>query len=56
MTPAPEQPDRATAAQRRAAAADHETQVQALARYAARARFDNLLHVRLRVDWDHEGY
>jgi 2-methylcitrate dehydratase len=42
MTTAPEQPGRATAAQQRAAAADHETQVQALARYAARARFDDL--------------
>jgi 2-methylcitrate dehydratase len=42
MTSAPEQPDRATAAQQHAAAADHETQVQALARYAARATFDDL--------------
>jgi 2-methylcitrate dehydratase len=42
MAPAPEQPDRATAAQQRATAADHETQVQALARYAARARFEDL--------------
>jgi 2-methylcitrate dehydratase len=36
MTSPPEQPNRTTAA------ADHETQVQALARYAARARFDDL--------------
>jgi 2-methylcitrate dehydratase len=42
MTSTPEQPDRATAAQPRATTADHETQVQALARYAARATFDDL--------------
>jgi 2-methylcitrate dehydratase len=42
MASTPEQPDRATAAQPRATAADHETQVQALARYAARATFDDL--------------
>jgi 2-methylcitrate dehydratase len=42
MTSTPEQPDRATAARQRVTAADHETQVQALARYAARATFDDL--------------
>jgi 2-methylcitrate dehydratase len=42
MTPAPEQPDRATASPQGATAAEHETQVQALARYAARATFDDL--------------
>jgi 2-methylcitrate dehydratase len=42
MTPAPEQPDRATASPQGATAAEHETQVQALARYAARARFEDL--------------
>jgi 2-methylcitrate dehydratase len=42
MTSTPERPDRATAAQPRATTADHETQVQALARYAARATFDDL--------------
>ena len=42
MTSTPEQPDRATAAQPRATTADHKTQVQALARYAARATFDDL--------------
>ena len=38
----PEQPDLAAASQQRSTAADHETQVQALARYAARATFDDL--------------
>jgi 2-methylcitrate dehydratase len=42
MTSAPEQPDRATASQQGAAAADHQTQVEALAGYAARATFDDL--------------
>jgi 2-methylcitrate dehydratase len=42
MTSTPEQPDGATAARQRATAADHHTQVQALARYAARATFDDL--------------
>ena len=36
------QPDRTTAARQGATAADHQTQVQALARYAARARFEDL--------------
>jgi 2-methylcitrate dehydratase len=42
MTSTPEQPARALAAQPRQTAADHQTQVQALARYAARARFGDL--------------
>jgi 2-methylcitrate dehydratase len=42
MTSTPQERDRATAAEQRATAADHETQVQALARYAARATFDDL--------------
>jgi 2-methylcitrate dehydratase len=42
MTPTFEQPDRATASEQGATAADHQTQVQALARYAARATFGDL--------------
>lgn len=42
MTSAPEQPGRAAPSQGRATGAGHPTQVQALARYAARARFSDL--------------
>jgi 2-methylcitrate dehydratase len=42
MTSAPEQAGRAAASSQHASAADHQTQVQALARYAARARFGDL--------------
>jgi hypothetical protein len=43
MTSTPEQPGRATASpQQRAANAGHQTQVQMLARYAARATFGDL--------------
>jgi hypothetical protein len=42
MTSTSAQPGGATASQRHATAADHETQVQALARYAARATFGDL--------------
>ncbi len=42
MTSTPEQPGRAAASQRRATGAGHQTQVQAFARYAARARFGDL--------------
>ena len=42
MTSAHQQPDPAAAYTPRVAAADHQTQVQALARYAARATFDDL--------------
>jgi 2-methylcitrate dehydratase len=42
MTSTPEQSGRATAAQQRATAAGHQTQVEALASYAARARFGDL--------------
>ena len=42
MTTTAEPPDRATASQQGAPEPDHETQVQALARYAARARFEDL--------------
>jgi 2-methylcitrate dehydratase len=42
MTTPSVQPDRATASPQGVTAADHQTQVQALARYAARARFEDL--------------
>jgi 2-methylcitrate dehydratase len=42
MTSTPGQPTHAGASPRRAGAADHQTQVQALAAYAARARFGDL--------------
>jgi 2-methylcitrate dehydratase len=42
MTSTHQQPNPATAYTPRVAAADHQTQVQALARYAARATFDDL--------------
>jgi 2-methylcitrate dehydratase len=42
MTSTPQQPGRAAAPQRRGTGAGHHTQVQALARYAARARFGDL--------------
>lgn len=42
MTSTPEQPGRATAARQRVTAAGHQTQVEALASYAARARFGDL--------------
>jgi 2-methylcitrate dehydratase len=42
MTSTPEQPGRAATSQPRAAGSGHQTQVQALARYAARARFGDL--------------
>src|SRR6202453_3267091 len=42
MTSTHQQPDPPTAYTPRVAAADHQTQVQALARYAARATFDDL--------------
>ena len=42
MTTPSVQPDRATASRQGATAADHQTQVQALARYTARARFEDL--------------
>jgi 2-methylcitrate dehydratase len=42
MTTAAEQPDRAVASPRGATEPDRQTQVQALARYAARARFADL--------------
>ena len=42
MTSTPQQPGRPAAAQQRATTASHQTQVQALARYAARARFSDL--------------
>jgi len=42
MTSTPEQPGPAAASPRPATAAGHQTQVQALARYAARARFGDL--------------
>lgn len=42
MTPALQQPDPGPASKPRASAAAHKTQVQALARYAARASFDDL--------------
>jgi len=42
MTTTLEQSDRTTGSQQGATAADHQTQVQALARYAARATFGDL--------------
>ncbi|HME68242.1 MAG TPA: MmgE/PrpD family protein, partial [Streptosporangiaceae bacterium] len=42
MTSTHQQPNPATASTPRVHAADHQTQVQALARYAARATFDDL--------------
>jgi 2-methylcitrate dehydratase len=42
MTSTPQQPGRAEAPQKRGTGAGHQTQVQALARYAARARFGDL--------------
>ena len=42
MTSAHQQPSPATASRPHVSAADHQTQVQALARYAARATFDDL--------------
>jgi len=42
MTTGSVQPDDRSASQQGVTGADHQTQVQALARYAARARFEDL--------------